>query len=450
MAEKDSRAGDGTFEVNHRSVLALAWPMTLAYMSTPILGLVDTAVVGRLDDAALLGGLAVGAILFDIVFTTFNFMRSGTTGLVAQAFGAGDVAEQRAIFYRFSITAIIGGLLVLAAAPLLLALGLYFMNVTPAVEAAVRTYYSIRILAAPLTLMNYAILGTYLGMGRARTGLFLQILMNGLNIVLSIWLGLSLGWGIEGVAWATVIAEGVTVLVGLALISRLWLSSTPLGGRLFEKVAWARMFGLNRDIMIRSFLLLFAFAFFTSQGAKFGEVTLAANAVLMNFFMISGFFLDGFATAAETLVGRSIGARRKIAFDKSVRLTLIWGFMLAGVATIGFFALGPSLIDLLTVNEAVRAEARTYLFWAALTALAGVVAFQMDGVYIGATWSQDMRNMMILSFVAYLATWWLATPFMGNHGLWLALEVFLISRGITLYARLPGRMRETFPQAVEK
>ncbi len=446
MADAHARTPLRSFEVNHRSVLAIAWPMTLAYMSTPILGLVDTAVVGQLDSAALLGGLAVGAILFDIVFTTFNFLRASTTGLVAQAHGAGDIAEQRAIFYRSGIVSAVGGILVLATAPLLLWLGLHFMDVTAAVESAVRDYFSIRIIAAPLTLMNYSILGLYLGLGRAQTGLILQILLNGINIVLSIWLGLYLGWGLEGVAWATVVAEAVTVLVGLLLTGKIWTSPTPLATRLKNKAAWLKMFGLNRDIMIRSFLLLFAFAFFTAQGARYGEVTLAANAVLMNFFMVSGFFLDGFATAAETLVGRAVGARYRPAFNRSVRLTLFWGFVLAGIATVVFFLAGPLLIDTLTVNEPVRAEARVYLPWAALTALAGVVAFQMDGVYIGATWSRDMRNMMILSIGVYFLTWWIATPWLGNHGLWLALEVFLGFRGITLYARLSTKAQSTFSE----
>ena len=319
------------------------------------------------------------------------------------------------------------------------------MDVPPAVEEATRQYFTIRILAAPLTLINYSVLGWLLGRAQANLGLVLQTVLNGTNIVFSILLGLHWGWGIEGVAWATVLAEVAAAVAGLTIA---WRHNRGLGAlnwiAIRDRSALIRLFGVNRDIMIRSFCLLFAFAFFTAQGARFGENTLAANAVLMHFFLISGYFLDGFATAAEQLAGKAIGARHRPAFDAAVRLTLIWGFILAGVATVVFFLIGPSMIDLLTTNEVVRAEARTYLIWAALTALVGVVAFQMDGVYIGATWSADMRNMMLISLVAFLAVWWIATPTWGNHGLWLALEVFLGVRGATLFWRLPRKAAETF------
>ncbi len=424
---------------------AIAWPTTLAYLSTPIIGLVDTGVVGRLGDASLIGGLAIGAILFDIIFTTFNFMRSSTTGLVAQALGAGDELEQRIVLVRSLVLSLILGILVLVIAPFILSTGLWAMDVPPKVEEATRQYFTIRIWSAPLTLINYSVLGWLLGRAQANLGLLLQSVLNGANIVFSLLFGLYLGWGIEGVAWATVLAEAIAAITGLTIG---WLHNRRLGKldwvAIRDRSALYRLFGVNRDIMIRSFCLLFAFAFFTAQGARFGEITLAANAVLMHFFLISGYFLDGFATAAEQLAGKAVGARYRPAFDAAVRLTLIWGFILAGFATIIFFAAGPILIDLLTTNEEVRTTARTYLVWAAITALVGVVAFQMDGVYIGATWSVDMRNMMLVSLAAFLLTWWVATPVWGNHGLWLALEVFLGARGITLYYRLNNKANATF------
>lgn len=433
------------FTVTNRSVLAIAGPTTLAYLSTPLIGLVDTGVVGRMGDAALLGGLAVGAVLFDIVFTTFNFLRASTTGLVAQAVGRNDVADQQVVLYRSLAISWAVGLITLLVAPLILWIGLWAMDVPPAVEAAVEQYFTIRIMAAPLTLTNYTVLGWMLGQGRAGLGLLLQTVLNGSNVALSLYLGLGLGWGIEGVAWATIIAEGIAVALGLFFVWRAYGGQAfPSIGVLGNRAALARLFGVNRDIMIRSFCLLFAFAFFTAQGADFGENVLAANAVLMNFFLVSGYFLDGFATAAEQLAGRAIGARHRPAFDRAVRLTLIWGFVLAGFATLIFFGAGPTLIDILTTNETVRDLARTYLPYAALTALVGVVAFQMDGVYIGATWSRDMRNMMLLSLAVFLATYYVATPYLQNHGLWLALLAFLGVRGITLYGRLPLRARETF------
>lgn len=433
------------FSVTHASVLAIAWPTTLAYLSTPLLGLVDTGVVGRLGDPSLLGGLAVGAILFDIIFTTFNFLRSATTGLVAQAFGAGDQNEQLKVLLRSLMISVAVGLIVLIASPWVLSAGLWAMNTPANIESVTAQYFTVRILSAPLTLINYSILGWMLGQAKARLALVLQTVLNGTNIVLSIWLGLQLGWGIEGVAWATVIAEAVAATLGLFIVWFRYRNAwrIPLSV-LIDPAALKRLFGVNRDIMIRSFCLLFAFAFFTAQGVKFGETTLAANAVLMNFFLVAGYFLDGFATAAEQLAGRAIGARYRPAFDRSVKLTLIWGFALAGIASAIFWLGGPSLIALLTTNEAVRAEALVYLPWAAATAIIGVMAFQMDGVYIGATWSEDMRNMMLLSLVAFLAIWWLMVPILGNHGLWLALEIFLGMRGITLFMRLKGNLHRTF------
>ncbi len=433
------------FTVTNRMVVAIAAPTTLAYISTPLIGIVDTGVVGRMGDAALIGGLAVGAVLFDVVFTTFNFLRASTVALVAQAQGEGDVERQKVVLLRALLISLAVGLAIVVLAPLILLGGLWAMNVPEAVENAVKDYFTIRILAAPLTLINYSILGWALGLGRAGLGLALQTLLNGTNVALSIWLGLSLGWGLEGVAWATVAAEGLAALVGLAIAAGT-MRAIPWPGRarLFDPVALQRLFGVNRDIMIRSFCLLFAFAFFTARSAQYGETILAANAVLMNFFLVSGYFLDGFATAAEQLAGKSVGARYRPAFDATVRLTLIWGLVLAAFATAVFFAFGPTVIDLLTTAPDVRAVAREFLPWAAITALAGLVAFQMDGVFIGATWSADMRNMMLVSVAVYLFVWWLATPVLGNHGLWLALNVFLAVRGLTLYLRMGVRVRETF------
>ena len=443
-ATKDLKA-QKPFNVDNRMVLAIAWPTTLAYLTTPLLGIVDTGVIGQLGSAAALGGLAIGAILFDIIFTTFNFLRSSTTGLVAQAMGAGNAAEQKIVLVRALVLSVAIGVLVMLASPFILHVGVWAMGVTGEVEAATRTYFSIRVLATPLSLLNYAILGWILGQARARLGLALQIILSGSNIVLSLLLGLHFGWGIEGVAWATVAAEGIATIFGLAIAHRHYRGhGLPNWDALLDGPALKRLFGVNRDIMIRSFVLFFAFAFFAAQGARFDENTLAANAVLMNFFMVSGYFLDGFATAAEQLAGRAVGAKYRPAFDKSVRLCLLWGFVLAGFATVIYFVLGKSAIDFLVVNEAVRQTAYVYLPWAALTAMFGVVAFQMDGVFIGATWSKDMRNMMLVSLVVYLIVWYVSVPYLQNHGLWLALEVFLGIRGITLYRRLKVKASETF------
>ena len=436
------------FDVTHMGIARIALPMTLAYLSTPILGVVDTAVIGRLGDAALLGGIAVASLVFDLVFTTFNFLRSGTTGLTAQAYGADRPSALKAIFLRALMVAVGSGLVVLCAYPVLLDVGLSLIGGSAEVQDAARRYFEIRILSAPLMLTNYAVLGWLLGLGRAGAGLLLQTLLNGCNVLLSIYFVVGLDLSVEGAAWATVLSECLACVAGLSLVYMIGREmSWPRLSDLMDKAAFKQMAAMNRDIMIRSFSLLFAFAFFTQRSALQGDGILAANAILEKFFIVGGYFLDGLATAAEQLAGRAVGARHRPAFDRSLKLTALWSFLLAGCLTLFYIALGQPLIRMMTVSEDVRTLAYTYLPWAAITPLCGVLAFQMDGVFIGATWSHDMRNMMLLSLAIYLIAYVIAFPLWQNHGLWLALEVFLGARGLSLLAICRTRRNETFAHA---
>ncbi|MEO0635438.1 MAG: MATE family efflux transporter [Pseudomonadota bacterium] len=426
-------------------VFSIAVPMTIAYASTPLLGLVDTGVAGRLDDVVILGGLAIGAILFDLVFTAFNFLRSSVVGLTAQAFGARADEELDAVFLRALAVACIGGVATIALAPALLWLGLWFFNAEGPLAEAISTYFMVRVLASPMALSVYVITGHFLGLGHSRTVLGIQLLLNGTNMVFSVLLGLTLGYGIAGIAAATLIGETLATLTGLWI----WWRSRrnrplPSRARLLDRAAIGKFFALNRDITIRSFCLLFAFVIFTRVGTGFGEVTLAANAVLMQVFLLSGYLLDGLATAAEQMVGQSLGARDRRGFKRTVRLCMVC----AGLFAVALFALymlvhGP-FIDLLVVDEAVRHEARIYILWAALTPIFGFVAFQMDGVYIGASWGREMRNWMLVSFALYLAAVGGAVWLQSNHALWLALNIFLGARGITLCAALPRKIASAF------
>jgi MATE family multidrug resistance protein len=447
-ASSSLTSGGRAFAVTHRSVLAIAIPMTLAYLSTPLLGVVDTAVIGRLGDAALVGGIAIGGIIFDLVFTTFNFLRAGTTGLTAQAYGAGDDSEIKATFLRALAIAGAAGLTVILLQAWLLDIGLFFMGGSADVQSATSRYYEVRVYSAPFLLANYAILGWFLGLGRAGTGLFLQVLLNGLNIALSVYFVIGLGWSIEGVAAATVIAEAAACLAGIGLVlhatrGRAW----PARAIVFERRLVMRMMAVNRDIMIRSFALLFAFAFFTARSAAQGDTILAANAILEKFILVGGYFLDGLATAAEQLAGRAVGARYRPAFDRTVKLTAVWSFSLAGALAAIYLLMGTHLIDLMTVSPDVRELARVYLLWAAITPLCGVLAFQMDGIFIGATWSREMRNMMLLSLAVYIAAFYALYPSLQNHGLWLALEIFLGIRGISLAMMCKTRANRAFSEA---
>ncbi len=445
MNDASAPAAGRAFAVTHRGILAIAVPMTLAYLSTPLLGITDMAVIGRIGDEALIGGVALGAVIFDFIFSTFNFLRSGTTGLTAQAYGAGDRPEMQAVLFRALLIALAIGVAVILLGRPILTLALAGLGGSPAVQAATTTYFDIRLLSTPFALANYAMLGWLVGLGRATAGLVLQTVLNGLNIALTVLFVLGFGWGIAGAGLGTAVGEAVTACLGLLVIlPSLDRRDRPARAVVLDRAAIIRMVAVNRDIMIRSFALLFAFGFFASRGAAFGDVTLAANAVLMNLFLVGGYFLDGFAAAAEQYAGRAVGARYRAAFVRSVWLTLLWGYGLAFVAAAVFALAGPAIIDLMTANEEVREMARRYLPWAVATPIAGVLAFQMDGVFIGATWSRDMRNMMLASLVLFLAVWWWAEPALGTDGLWLALLVFLSARGLTLAWRCRGRIAATF------
>ncbi|MBG6145273.1 MAG: MATE family efflux transporter [Roseibium album] len=436
-----------SFAVTHRSVLAIAIPMTLGYLSTPLLGVVDMAVIGRLGDAALLGGIALGGIIFDLVFTTFSFLRAGTTGLTAQAAGARNDEEIKATLLRALVIALVGGVLVIALQSPIRETGQWFLGGSADVRSVTARYFDIRVLSSPFLLANFAILGWFIGLGRAGTGLLLQLVLNGLNIVLSIWFVMGLGWSVEGVAAATVLSEAAATLLGLFLIlTSVRRGTWPKPAIIFNRRLLLRMMALNRDILIRSFALLYAYAFFMARSADQGDTVLAANAVLEKFILVSGYFLDGLATAAEQLAGRAVGAKFRPAFDRTLKLTALWSFAMAGLLSAVFVIFGSALIDFMTTSDEVRALGNTYLIWAVLAPLLGVLAFQMDGIYIGATWSGTMRNMMLLSLAVYIAAYHVLFPLLGNHGLWLALSIFLGLRGVTLLAACRRRADKAFAQ----
>ncbi len=434
--------------VSHRAVLAIAAPMTLAHLSTPLLGLADSTVIGQLGDPALLGAVALAAVLFDFLFWGFGFLRLGTAGLTAQAYGAGDRIEQRAVLLRALIMAGTIGVVLVALQVVIATLALPLFGASPAVEAAAREYFYIRIWSAPFAFANYAVLGWLIGVGRTLTGLMLQIGMNLGNIVLNVVLTLWLGWGVAGVAAGTLIVEIAGTLVALVIIAVHFGGAFGVSkARLFNRDGFVRMIALNRDIMIRTFALLIAFAFFTRQSAQAGDVTLAANAILNNLFLVGGYFLDGIATAAEQLGGRAVGANNRPAFVRAVRLSLFWNLALAAGMSLALYLSGHAVIAFMTTNAEVRATAGVFLVYAALTPLAGAHAFTYDGIYVGATWNSAMRDLMLIALALFFLIWWLLTPF-GNHGLWLSILAFLALRGVVQALAYPFLLKRTFAPAV--
>ncbi len=432
------------FDVTHGRVFAIAGPAMLANLTTPLLGVVNTAAVGRLGEAYLLGGVAMAALVFDFLFALFGFLRMGTVALTAQALGAGDAVEQRAVLVRALLIAGAIGLALIVLQGPVLAATLRLLGGSEAVHSAAATYFFIRIWSSPFGLANNALAGWLVGIARAGTALALQIAINLVNMTATVLLVLGLRYGIAGAAIAAMLAEVLGFAAGIAAA---WLI---LGRRfdidraaVFDRFKLRRMLAVNRDIMIRTAALIAAFFFFTAQGARAGDVALAANAVLHNFVMIGSFFLDGMATAAEQLCGRAVGARDRIAFAQSTRRVLAWGSAFGLALTAIYLLRGEILVDLTTTSADVRAAARTFLVFAALAPAMGVFAYTFDGIYIGATWARDMRNLMLAALAIYLATWWALRGY-GNAGLWIAVLTFLAVRGLLQAARLPALVRQTF------
>jgi len=432
--------------VTHRTVLAIALPIMLSNVSTPLLGVVDTAVVGRIPDPAYIGAVALGSLVFTFVFWAFGFLRMGTTGLTAQALGAGRPDEIAACLGRALLMALAAGLALIALQWPIREVAFALIDGSARVEALARGYVDIRIWAAPATLANYALLGWFIGLGRADIGLVLQLVLNLTNMVLDMVFVLGLGWDVRGVALGTVLAEYSAATVGLVLA---WRRLRAMGAAwerraLLHGAALRRTLRVNSDIMVRSLALTTVFVWFTAQGAQQGDVRLAANAVLMQFISMSAYFLDGLAFAAEALVGRAIGAGRRTMFTAAARLSTAWAAAIAAAISAMLAVFGGLGIDLLTVDPDVRAAARAYLPWAAAAPLLGVWAFQLDGIFIGATRTGDMRRAMLLSLLIFLLAWWMLRPW-GNHGLWAALYVHYLARTVTLGWYYPALLRSVPP-----
>jgi MATE family multidrug resistance protein len=431
------------YTVTNTRVLAIAIPMTLSSATTPLLGVVATAVIGRLGQAHLLGAVAMSSVVFDCVFWLFAFLRMGTVALTAQALGAGDLAEERATLIRALLLAgAIGLALIVLQVPL--ASAIYrMMGASDDVTRAAETYFNVRIWSAPFALANYVLLGWFVGLARASIALALQVVINVIDAAAIALLVLHFDLGVAGAGYAALVAEIVGTAGGLVIALRIVGAQMPDFARIFDRDRLMRLIVINRDIMIRTAALIAAWFFFAAQGARAGDTVLAANSVLHNLMLVGAFFLDGFASAAEQLCGRAVGARDGAAFSRAMKLSLAWGFGFGAATTLAFIAGGPWLIDLMTASPDVRNTAREYLIYAALTSVIGTFAFTYDGIYIGATWTRDIRNLMIVALALYFAVWWLTLP-LGNTGLWIAILTFFGSRGALQAARYPALARATF------
>ena len=428
--------------LTHRRVLKIALPIVLSNATVPILGAVDVGVVGQMGQAAPIGAVAMGAIILTTIYWIFGFLRMGTVGLVGQAAGAGDNDEVSAWLTRALMVAAFGGLgLIVFQIPIFWAA----FQLSPAsaeVEGLARTYLHIRIWTAPAAIAVYALTGWLVAMERTGAVFWIQLGMNGVNIALSFVFVLGFGWGVVGVALSTVIAELLGAALGLwfcrAAFARPAWRDWP---RVLERAKLVRMALLNTDILLRSAMLMIIFSSFVFLGARFGDVTLAANEVLIQFMYITAYAMDGFAFAAETLIARAYGRSDPVRVRRSALMTSMWGLVVCVLTAVAFLLAGPWLIDLMAKDVDVQIAARAYLWWMVVAPLVGCAAWMLDGIFIGAARGRDMRNMMALSFGIYWIAILVLLPVMGNHGLWAALLISFVARGVTLGARYPALER---------
>lgn len=434
-------------DTRYATLLAKAWPIILANAAVPLLGLVDTAIIGNVATAADLGAIALGALIFSFVYWSFGFLRMSTTGFVAEAAGAQDNGELRAILGRaLSVALGLGFLIILLQEPIAWA-ALELFSASDQVERVTRGYFDLRVWGAPATLSLFVLMGVLIGLGLSKQLLIAQLFMNGLNVGLDLLFAGVYDMGAPGVALGTALAEWATLGLGLIIVVR----ALNARGRTQKFFEWRRIFqrqallGMlysNVDIMIRTLVLIASFSFFADQSARFGEVVLASNHILLQLVSFAAFFLDGYAFVVEALVGRAKGAKQGLLFDLAVRQTTRLALATAlTLATLMFFT-GPWLVALLTDIEAVRAATTPFVGLAAIYIAVSFAAFQLDGVFIGAGATRPMRNAALQAIALYFLAWWLLSPALGVTGLWAAMIIYVMARAATLWRYYPALRRE--------
>ncbi len=424
----------------------MAWPIILANVTVPLLGVVDTAVVGHLPEPYYIGAVAIGAMLFNYIYHLFNCLRMGTTGPTAQARGAGEHAEVRAMIVRaLMLAGVIGGVIVLLQLPII-RVAFWLINASAQVEFYAREYFLIRVWSMPAVLGSYAIIGWFYGLRNVRTPLVIQVFVNLLNIVLALVFVFVFQWDVPGVAAASLIAEYAGLLLGLYSVRRT-LRALPRDNqsgrptRLLDPAQLKRMLTINGDIVLRTVCVVSVLGFFMAKSAELGDVQLAANQVLHHFLVLTSFALDGVAHAAETILGESVGRRDRAAFLHDMRVVFLWSGVVGLVNILIYAVAGHAIIALMTSIPEVRAAASSYLWWPMLMPLVSVWAYTYDGVYLAATRTRIMRNTVIASFVIFVVLLYTLMPLIGNAGLWIAVAGFLAGRGVLLHVFFPRLLR---------
>ena len=421
-------------QISHRKVWALAGPIIISNISVPLVGAVDTAVVGRLPGPQAIGAVALGALIFSFLYWGFGFLRMGTTGFVARAFGANNQQALGDTLLRVFLLAFGFGLLTIILSQPLIGMALHLLDSSIAVEQLTRDYAEIRIWSAPATLCIYVFTGVFIGLQQTARAFYLQLILNITNVALDFLFVMGYDMGVEGVALATLIAEYFAAICGFILLREpLVIALRQINWqRLLERGALLELMHANGNIFVRTLCLVFSFAYFTAQSAKFGEVVLAANAILMHLQSIMAYGLDGFAHAAEALTGSAYGAAKRQDFSRAVRLTNIWAGIMAAIVSLLYLIFGSFILGLFSNIQAVIETALIYLPWMIIAPLISVWSFQFDGIFIGVGYTREMRNAMLVSTALYLVLLNLLLPYWGNHGLFIALSLFMLIRALTL------------------
>lgn len=430
--------------LSHRQYLLLAIPLSISGISTPMLGAVDTAVVGRIPSPSSIGGVAVGALIFNTMYWLFGFLRVSTTGFTSQANGANNEKEKVLSFLRPMLMAVIFGVLFILLQRPILQVAIYFIGASKEVTTLASTYFSIRIWGAPFTLINYVMIGWLMGLGKVKLSLANQIVMSILNIFLAIIFVLGLGFGVAGVAFATLLSEISAVLFGVWIIFR----SNEL--RLFqikfqmllETAPLMKMLKVNRDLLLRTVCLLAMTGIFTAKGAGMGEVTLAANAILLQIHYMMAYFFGGIANASSIIVGRAIGGGNLSLYKRSLSLSAQWGFLSALVLCMCILFFGENIISIFTTISEVKDFTKEFLVWMMIYPFVGFWGLQLEGIFSGATEVRYIRDSILLALLVYLLANWLFIPILNNNGVWLAFILFSSARSFFLSLFIPKLTRK--------
>ncbi len=419
----------------NKQILALAIPNILTNLSVPLLSSVDTAVVGHLDKAYYLGAIAIGSMIFNFIYWAFGFLRMGTTGLTSQALGKSNNKEVALNLFRPIFLALIFGIILILLQYFIAEISFSIIDASPEVEQFARQYFYIRIFAAPATLLIYVFHGWFLGMQNAKYPLILLVIVNILNLIFNILFIFQFGMKSEGVAYGTILAQYVGVFIAISLFIhkyKLYFSFFSIK-EIFKFSKIKKFYQVNSNIFIRTLALLFVLSFFTTESAKFGDNILAANTILMQMWIIISYAVDGFAFAAESIVGKLIGANDEVKLKLTIKYLFIWGVGIGLLFTITYSLLGEIIIRIFTNSQVIINMAITFIGWTIFSQIINSISFIWDGIYIGATKTKAMRNSMLISaFLVFIPTYYITRGIMGNHSLWFALTLFMVVRALTL------------------